>query len=213
MFAGTSAGGTFGFQSFNDLWKLDLTLLTWSLLYNDNQSDTSRPPALNDHFLFVFEDEILLFNGQRFFPATFTATSFQELWTYSIPSNTWTLLPNTSWSPDARRRVSPVLLNDDFLLVQNGDLPKQNYVCCRQIFPSVNPTNMATLFSWRRKKWIEVDFLSNPPETRRSNIVELNGFVYLFGGSDYNVNLGWGNMNNPYIYKLGPLYPPFAKNA
>jgi hypothetical protein len=201
MFGGTFPDPVTFFVDTNELWRFDITTQNWVLVQASNDSDPSRPDSRDQHYFVTRPgtSQILLYSGQKlritilpvppFF--VFSAIPIGELWVYDTITGVWTVLDNST-APIPHRRESVLFLNSRFFLSQNGDLPlnqppfnNSNYRCCGQIFNSVNPTNDVYIYDMVQQKWFEVEWLTNPPKTRRSDIVKLGNHVYLTGGNNY----------------------------
>jgi hypothetical protein len=177
-------------ESYNDMWLLDMTTNTMSRvdgkIKNDRRLFAGRCAtgmAYHNGYIYVFGG---LENSSHF---------VNELWSFHIPTSTWSLLEVGGTEP-AGRWGHTMITYEDYLVVYGGSNPSSVLDDLRVLH--LKPSN--GILEWKRIK------ISNTPIGRSGHCVALHGnTMYMYGGNTHG-----GTLTDMWKFDLGQLRLGFA---
>jgi Galactose oxidase, central domain len=156
-------GGRDGATVFDDLWRFDLDMDTWSRL---------RPPGgpsarFGHSAAWVDEAGLVVFGGQR------GTDFFDDLWAYDPERDRWTRLPRRGQAPAARYGTCAIVDADGRFVISHGFTFKGRFDDTRA-------------YDFERERWA-----STGPDGRRPGerclhdcFLDAGGRLVLYGGQD-----------------------------
>jgi hypothetical protein len=204
------SGGEFTFE--NDLWKYNITSNAWVLVQAPTNA-TNVPMGRNQHYLDTIpgHNQLILHAGESFIsipdPPFGIAVTLNDVWIYTVSSNTWTELDNTDHPTVKHTQQAHVMVNERYLVLQNGDAQGNRTVddtCLPPLvcFLPASPTADTYAYDIQREKFFKLDLPAVPPPTRRSKMTIIGDSLYLIGGYGWDGAHGVGRIDNPYTWKL-----------